>query len=97
MKVTLHPDAERDLMDAASFYEREGSPAVAARFVAEFKRISGLIGEHPQIGSTRGSGLRGITMAVFPFTVIYRVEASQLKILIIKHDIRRPRFGNERS
>ena len=37
MKVTLHPDANRDIEEAAAFYEREGSAILAARFMAEFK------------------------------------------------------------
>lgn len=51
MKVTLHPDAEQDIMDAASFYEREGSPALAARFAREFSRIAELIGEYLELGA----------------------------------------------
>ncbi len=43
MKITLHPDAEQDIQDAAEFYEREGSPVLAARFVAEFKRLLNLL------------------------------------------------------
>ncbi len=39
MKVTLHPGAEKDIEEAAAFYEREGSAVLAARFVAEFKKL----------------------------------------------------------
>ena len=39
MKATIHPDAEQDIAEAAAFYERDGSPALAARFVAEVKRV----------------------------------------------------------
>lgn len=35
MKVTLHLAAEQDISEAATFYEREGTPILAARFVAE--------------------------------------------------------------
>jgi plasmid stabilization system protein ParE len=38
MKVILHPAAAADVEGAAAFYERTGSPALAAKFVAEFKR-----------------------------------------------------------
>ena len=70
MKVTLHPGAEQDLQKAAAFYAREGSPRVAARFVAEFKRLGALLIEHPEIGSPRSNGRRGLSMSVFPYTVI---------------------------
>ena len=43
MKITLHPGAEQDIQEAAAFYEREGSSVLAARFVAEFKRLSNVL------------------------------------------------------
>ena len=70
MKVRLHPAAEQDNEDAANFYEREGTPMLAARFVAEFKHLAALLVEHPEIGSPRSKGRRGFAMSVFPYTVI---------------------------
>ena len=97
MKVTLHPGAEQDLQDAALFYEREGSPALAARFVAEFKRLAQLLIDHPEIGSPRSNGRRGFAMSVFPYTLIYRATATEINILVVKHDSRRPGYGGRRS
>jgi plasmid stabilization system protein ParE len=97
MKVTLHPAAEQDIQEAAAFYEREGTPKVAARFVAEFKRLATLLLEHPEIGSPRSNGKRGFSMSIFPYTVIYRACADEIKILVVKHDSKRPRFGARRS
>jgi toxin ParE1/3/4 len=96
MKVTLHPAAEQDIQEAAAFYEREGSPMVAARFVAEFKRLATLLLEHPEIGSPRSNGRRGFSMSVFPYTVIYRANADEIKIFVVKHDSKRPGFGGKR-
>ncbi|MHB8386013.1 type II toxin-antitoxin system RelE/ParE family toxin [Metallibacterium sp.] len=59
MRVTLHPAAEQDLHEAALFCEREGSPALAGRFVAEFKRLAQLLAEHAEIGSLRLQGRLG--------------------------------------
>ena len=97
MKVTLHPAAAQDVEEAASFYEREGTPLLAARFVAEFKRLAALLVEHPEIGSPRSKGRRGFSMNVFPYTVIYRVSATEIKILVAKHDRKRPGFGGNRT
>lgn len=97
MNITLHPAAEQDLSEAAAFYEREGSPIVAARFVAEFKRLASLLLEHPEIGSPRSNGRRGLSMSVFPYTVIYRANTDEIRILVIKHDSKRPGFGGKRS
>ena len=97
MKVTLHPAAEQDIQEAAAFYEREGTPMVAARFIGEFKRLATLLLEHPEIGSPRSNGLRGFSMSVFPYAVIYRASADEIKILVVKHDSKRPGFGGRRS
>lgn len=97
MKVTLHPAAGQDLHDAATFYQRAGSPALAARFIAEFKRLAVLLAEHPEIGSPRSNGRRGFAMSLFPYTVIYRSEAEEIRILVVKHDRKRPSFGGRRA
>lgn len=97
MKVTVHPAAEQDIQDAAAFYEREGSPVLAARFVAEFRRAAALLIEHPEIGARRSSGRRGLSMSPFPYTVIYRHSAHEIAILVVKHDRQRPGFGGRRS
>jgi plasmid stabilization system protein ParE len=97
MKIALHPGAERDLAEAAEFYEREGSPALAGRFVAEFKRLTSLLAEHPEIGSPRARGRRGFAMSIFPYTVIYRAGNDEIKVLVVKHDARRPGYGGSRS
>ncbi|WP_374495303.1 type II toxin-antitoxin system RelE/ParE family toxin [Zoogloea sp.] len=97
MKVVVHPGAEQDLMEAVSFYEREGSHTLAARFVTEFKRVTALISDYPDIGVSRGNGLQGVTMAIFPYTLIYRRDPSQIRILVVKHDRRRPSYGSRRA
>ena len=96
MKITLHPGAEQDIQEAAVFYEREGSSVLAARFVAEFKRLSNLLIEHTDIGSPRTKGRRCFSMSVFPHTVIYRAGAYGIKVLVVKHDRKRPGYGGAR-
>jgi plasmid stabilization system protein ParE len=97
MKVTIHPAAEQDLQQAAEFYEKEGSPLVAGRFVQEFKRLVSLLLEYPQVGSPRSNGRRGLSMKVFPYTVIYRVKTDEIVVLVIKHDRRQPGYGTKRK
>ena len=97
MRVIIHPAAERDIEDAAEFYEREGSAALAARFVFEFKAVTALLVQQPAIGSPRSAGRRGLCMNVFPYTVIYRVTTDEIKILVVKHDRKRPSYGASRT
>ena len=97
MRVKLHPAEEQDVEEAAAFYEREGAPLLAAKFVAEFKRLAALLAEHPEIGSPRSKDRRGFSMSVFPYTVIYRVGPDEIKVLVVKHDRKRPGFGGKRA
>ena len=97
MRVTLHPAAERDMEEAAEFYAREGSAVLAARFVSEFKKLCALLVEQPEVGSPRSAGRRGLCMNVFPYTVIYRAGTDEIKILVVKHDRKRPGYGSSRA
>jgi plasmid stabilization system protein ParE len=97
VKVLLHPAAEVDVAEAAEYYARTGSPAVAAKFVAEFGRVANLLVEYPNIGSPRSQGRRGFSMSLFPYTVIYRASGDTMLILVVKHDSRRPGFGGSRK
>jgi toxin ParE1/3/4 len=97
MKITLHPAAEQDLLEAAIFYEREGSPALAARFISEFKRMCALLALQPEIGAARNRGRRGFAMSIFPYTLVYKVFGDEINILAVKHDSRRPGYGASRS
>jgi toxin ParE1/3/4 len=96
MTVTLHPAAEQDLEEAASFYEREGSPAVAARFLVEFYRIAQLLDGNPGLGTPRAKGRKGFPTTGFPYTVIYRPFPEGIRVLVVKHDRRRPSYGGRR-
>lgn len=97
MKIWLHPAAEQDVAEAAAFYAQAGSAMLAARFIAEFKRLTGLVLEHPEIGAPRARGRRGLTMRRFPYTVLYRVDADEIMILVVKHDSKHPGFGGKRT
>ena len=96
MKVELHSAAERDLAEAAAFYAREGSPALAARFLAEFERIATLLLANPGLGTPRARGRLSFPITAFPYMVIYRERPTGIRVLVVKHDRRRPGYGGSR-
>lgn len=96
MIVTIHPDAEVDVAEAAAFYEREASPAVAARFVAEFRRVALLVAANPGIGTPRARGRLFFPFRVFPYGLIYVTRPESIHVLVVRRDRRRPGFGKER-
>ena len=96
MKISLLPAAEADVAEAATFYEKTGSAAVAAKFVAEFKRVAYVLLEFPSLGTPRARGTRAFSLRLFPYTVIYRQTTGGITILVVKHERRRPTYGGER-
>ena len=97
MKITLLPGAEADVAEAAAFYEQNGSAVVAAKFVAEFKRVANVLLEFPGIGSPKARGRRGFSLSLFPYTIIYRQTSDGITVVVVKHDRRRPRYGAQRQ
>jgi toxin ParE1/3/4 len=95
--VLLHPAAMADVEDAAAFYEREGSPAVAARFVKEIERSAHVMLANPGLGTPRARGRRSFAVSGFPYTIIYREVSEGIRILVVKHDRRRPSYGSART
>ena len=97
MKATFHPDAEIDVAEAAELYEREGSPELAARFVAEIKRAVNLLLTFPGLGTPRAKGRKFFPVRVFPYTLIYRSVEDGIYVLVLRRHRRRPGFGVSRK
>ena len=97
MKRSIHREAERDLGDAARYYKAQAGNAVAARFVDEFERVAILLEANPGYGTPTRSGRRVFPLRGFPYSLIYRLTGSEIRILVVRHQSRNPAFGSERS
>ena len=97
MTMTLHPRAEKDLADAAEFYERQASAKLAGRFVAEFKRVARLLLVNPSLGTPIADGRRAFPMQVFPYSLIYRPKSGDIRVLVVRHHRKHPTYGDSRK
>lgn len=97
MKVELHPAAERDLEEAAAFYERAASPRLAARFLKEFWHLVELLRAQPTLGVPQERGRRSFGLRVFPYLVVYEQRFEDtLTVLVVRHHRRHPSVGRRR-
>ena len=96
MTYSLHPGAERDIAEALDFYSEHAGPAVAARFLEEFERVAKLLVEHPDLGTPTSGGRRSFPLKVFPHSVVYRKLESRIRILIVRHQHRKPGYAGGR-
>ena len=95
MNFIKEPAAEKELIDAAAFYDRQG-PGLGDRFIDELERVIVLLLEHPELGVRVGKDRRVIVLKRFPFRLVYAVEDSGIRIIAVAHQKRRPGFWRGR-
>lgn len=96
MNRSIHRLASDDLAEAVGFYKREAGVGLARRFLAEFERIATLLEQHPDLGTPTADARKVHPLADFPYSVIYRREDSEIRILVVRHQSRDPEYGEGR-
>lgn len=89
MTLSLHPQIEGDLAEAADYY-RQFDPALPGRFRADFKESLDSILLFPFMGTIVFGDYRRLVLRVFPYMVIYRVSGSVVRVLAVVHARRDP-------
>lgn len=97
MKISLNAQAEIELVEGATYYAREANPEIANAFISEFDRSAKLLGEFPKLGSTWRGRIRRLPLRRFPYSIVYYLRDSEVRILAIAHQRRRPGFWRGRS
>lgn len=97
MSWSLSPDAEAELDQAAAYYLDQASVAVAGAFLDEFERAARLIVEYPGLGTPASRGRRLMPMRRFPFSLLYRVKGTEIRISAVAHHRRRPGYWRHRT
>jgi len=93
---SLHPGAEHDIADALDFYTVQAGPLVAQRFLSEFERVAKLLVEYPRFGTPTTRGRRVFPFRIFPYSIVYRVLETGVRILVIRHHHKKPGYGGAR-
>ena len=96
MTYSLHRGAERDLLEAAQFYRREGGARLANRFLSEFERVAELLVKFPGIGTPTDELRRPHPLREFPYSVIYSVNEGHIRVLVVRGQLRDPEHGESR-
>ena len=97
MKISLHAQAELELVEGAAYYALEASAGIANAFISEFDRSAKLLGEFPMLGSTWRGRIRRLPLRRFPYSIVYYLRDSEVRILSVAHQRRRPGFWRGRS
>ncbi|MBI3582575.1 MAG: type II toxin-antitoxin system RelE/ParE family toxin [Nitrospinae bacterium] len=93
--VSFHEDAEDELNDAADFYNLE-SPGLGMSFLDDIYTIIEDITMFPEAGPLLKGRVRRRVLRKFPYTVIYSLRETEIRILAVAHQKRRPFYWHER-
>ena len=94
-RLTIRPQADRDLVEQAEYLARKAGLSVALRFYAAAEETFSLLAAHPEMGRARNSldpSLSGIRMCLlrgFPKSVVfYRATGHGIEIARVLHGAR---------
>ena len=93
----LHPEAEQDIADALDFYKNRAGTVVAARFLDEFERVAALLSDNPGLGTPATNGRKTFPLRFFPYTLVYRPLEGGIRILVVRHQRRKPGYAAGRQ
>jgi len=96
MAISFHELAERELNDAAQYYEHE-QPGLGAAFVADVRRCTDAIVEHPEAGPVILGRVRRRLCRRFRYGVLYTVRPDSVRVLAVMNLRRRPTYWVGRS
>ncbi len=91
MRVSFNALAERELNDAAQYYEGE-RPGLGAAFVAEVRRCTAVVVELPQSSPIVLGDVRRRLCRRFPYGLLYTVREDEVRILAVMNLRRRPGY-----
>jgi len=97
MSFSLHPGAEKDIADALDFYIERAGVNVATRFLDEFERVAKLLVQNPGFGTPTTRDRRSYPLKVFPYSIVYRASLDDIRILIVRHQHRKPGYAGHRT
>ncbi|MDA2924811.1 type II toxin-antitoxin system RelE/ParE family toxin [Acidobacteria bacterium AH-259-L09] len=89
--ASFHRLAERELNEAAQYYDSE-SPGLGAAFLNEIERCVGRILEHPEAGLILVGNVRRRLARRFPYAVLYSIKPGGVRILAVMNLKRRPMY-----
>lgn len=97
MIVSISPGAERELTEGALFYSEQANTELGLAFIAEFERALEILCEHPNLGAPWRAVTRRFPLRRFPYSVIYVIKGTELRVIAFAHQRRQPGYSSGRK
>jgi mRNA-degrading endonuclease RelE of RelBE toxin-antitoxin system len=96
MTVRLHSDAEAELTQAVSWYDRV-SRELGDRFIHNFRRAIDQILAFPNAWPKASRRSRKIRLRGFPYGIIYQIREDTIVVIAVAQLNRKPRYWRDRE
>lgn len=97
MKITVQPAAAEELREAAKFYAERADKALGLALIAEFERALNFLSINPELGTVWRGSTRRFPLRRFPYNLVYQIKPSELRVIALAHQRRRPSYWKKRS
>jgi len=91
----FHPDARREMREAADFYDLE-RPGLGTEFLDEVERTLRQVMEYPESSPVVLGQVRKCVVVRFPYMVIYSARDGGIHVSAVAHNSRRPFYWRDR-
>lgn len=97
LPLSFNRRVSNDLKGIRAFYEQESGIHLAEEFQAGSVACLDLILENPRRFHFFVNDLRRANLKRFPYHFLYRIKATAVRVLVIRHHHRNPEFGINRQ
>jgi len=97
MIVSVHPEADEELIAGAVYYAQHATRKVAEDFLNEFDYAVSLLREFPGLGTPWRGQARRFPLRRFPYSVVYYETPERLRVVAIAHQRRKPGYWRGRA
>lgn len=95
LDYSFHRPAQDEFEDAAMFYEGRRDGLEMALVGSVFAAVT-IIRQFPDIGSPHDFGTRRFGIETFPYSVVYRSDDEEVRVIAFAAHARRPGYWNRR-
>lgn len=92
MRISLSDEAEADANAAADWYIGHSAFAAAEDFANALDHAFALLCDYPAMGARAAHRTRMLTLHDFPYSVIYRIQGDEIRVIAVAHHSRRPGY-----
>jgi plasmid stabilization system protein ParE len=96
VRLEYHPRIQRDVNRILRHYDRI-SPRLGDEFWDELTHLIELVSSKPQRFHFAGRGLRRANLRRLPYHLLFREKPGGVRVIVLRHNRRRPRYDTKRQ